>query len=252
MPLQMTFDDKVLKREVRDWERAVEFSKQEIMRLDDRDGNARFNVASQTKRGVRFVVSIRPPKNVGDVLSSFANWAADCSCHYVGRRGNWCKHIGGCFLSLRGASNRAAREAAVITRSGRERTSRKVVDYRWLNERTAAIEHPAFHNSRVLVSKKVEFEETTLSPEKITELHSRASKSVRERERRSQSRTKDPDGPKVEVRPVEPVAPPKEGIGEVLELLDANGVSRSGCALSERGGAGRVAARFHLRLTGDP
>merc|ERR1711986_53063 len=84
MPLQMTFDDKVLKREVRDWERAVEVPKQEIVRLDDRDGNARFNVASQTKHGVRFVVSIRPPKNAGDVLSSFANWAADCSCHYVG------------------------------------------------------------------------------------------------------------------------------------------------------------------------
>ena len=47
---------------------------------------------------------------------------------------------------------------------------------------------------------------------------------MRERERRSLSRTRDPESPKVEVRPVEPEAPPaKEGIGEVLELLDAIG-----------------------------
>ena len=80
MPLRMTFEDRILKREVRNWTGAVEVSKQEILRLDDKNGNARFNIASQSKTGVRFVVSIRPPKSAGDVLSTFTNWAADCSC----------------------------------------------------------------------------------------------------------------------------------------------------------------------------
>ena len=84
----------------------------------------------------------------------------------------------------------------------------------------------------------MELEGATLSPEKITELKSRASKSVQERERRSLSRTREPECPQAEVRPVEPEAPPaKEGsgsIGEVLELLDAKGVSGSSCAPGER------------------
>ena len=50
-----------------------------------------------------------------------------------------------------------------------------------------------FSNLRIPTRpKKVEFEDVTLSPEKITELKSRASKSVQERERRSSSRTRDP------------------------------------------------------------
>ena len=113
MPLQMTIEDAVLNREVRNCTGAIEVSRQEGLRLDDKNGSARFNVASQSKKGVRFVVSIRPPKNAGGVVSTFVNWAADCSCQYVGRRGDWCKHIGGCFLSLRGRI--AARQAAATS-----------------------------------------------------------------------------------------------------------------------------------------
>ena len=193
------------------------------------------------------MVSIRPPKEAGDVVSTFTNWAADCNCQYVYRRGDWCKHIGGCFLSLRGVSRhyRALQPA-------QKRTPRKMVDFRRVNERAVAAMMPypviqdtaavrdmvpfaavqdvtmAFNHLRpVTRPRKVEFEDATLSPERIKELKSRASRSVQERERRSLSRTEETVCPQAEVRPVEPEAPPaKEGngsIGEVLELLDAKG-----------------------------
>ena len=50
MPLQMTFEDAVLNREVRNWTGAMEVSRQEVVRLDDKNGSARFNVASQSKK----------------------------------------------------------------------------------------------------------------------------------------------------------------------------------------------------------
>ena len=209
--MQMTFEDAVLNREVRNWTGAIEVSRQEVLRLDAKNGSARFNVASQSKKGVRFVVSIRPPKNAGDFVSTFVNWAADCSCQYVGRRGDWCKHIGGCFLSLRGVSRHSR-----ALQPAQKRTPRKIVDYRRVNERAVAASRPypliqdtaavrdvvpfaavqdvtrAFNHLRpVTRPRKVEFEDATLSPERIKELKSRASRSVQERERRSLSRTEE-------------------------------------------------------------
>ena len=262
MPLQMTFEDIVLKREVRNWTGAIEVSTQDVMRLDDKDGNARFSVASQSKRGVRFLVSIRPPKEAGDVISTFVKWAADCNCQYVDRRGDWCKHIGGCFLSLRGVSRHAG-----LLQPIQKRTPRKIVNYRSVNARAVAASRPypiqdtgavrdipplrsfsaiqdatmAFNQVPMtqlrpvtgLRPRRVEFDDATLSPERIKELKSRASRSVQERERRSLSRTEETVCPQADVRPVEPEAPPaKEGngsIGEVLELLDAKGLRKQLC-----------------------
>ena len=193
------------------------------------------------------MVRIRPPKNAGDFVSTFVNWAAYCSCQYVVRRGDWCKHIGGCFLGLRGVSRHAR-----LLQPAQKRTPRKIVDYRRVNERAVAASRPypviqdtaavrdmvpfaavrdttmAFNQLRpamVTRPRKVEFEDATLSPERIKELKSRASRSVQERERRSLSRTEETVCPQAEVRPVEPEAPPaKEGsgsLGEVLQILDA-------------------------------
>ena len=188
------------------------------------------------------------------MVSTLVKWAADCNCQYVDRRGDWCKHIGGCFLSLRGVSRHAR-----LLQSGQKRTPRKIVDYRPANARVVAPlrSYPAIQDTGAvrdmvplaavqdttmafnqlpmtqlrpatgLRPRRVEFDDATLSPERIKELKSRASRSVQERERRSMSRTKETVCPQAEVRPVEPEAPPaKEGngsIGEVLEILDSIG-----------------------------
>ena len=95
--------------------------------------------------------------------------------------------------------------------------------------------------------RKVEFDDATLSPERIKELKSRASRSVQERERRSMSRTKETVCPQADVRPVEPEAPPaKEGngsIGEVLEMLDSIGSQEAVVRLVNE-------ARRHVLLMG--
>ena len=41
--------------------RAQEIAKQEILRLDDDQGQARFSVASESTDGLRFIVTLRQP-----------------------------------------------------------------------------------------------------------------------------------------------------------------------------------------------
>ena len=72
--------------------------------------------------------------------------------------------------------------------------------------------------------KKVGFEDTTLGQDEIRELRCRAERSVQARQRRSQSRSREPERPKAEVQPVEPAAPAvEEGLGTMVQLMDAKG-----------------------------
>ena len=72
--------------------------------------------------------------------------------------------------------------------------------------------------------KKVGFDDTTLGEEEIRELKCRAERNAQARERRSQSRSREPERPKAEVQPVEPAAPAvEEGLGTMIQLMDAKG-----------------------------
>ena len=86
-------------REVQSWPGAREIAKQEILRLDDEEGQARFNVASQSMSARRFIVTLRP--NVYGRRQKFtpSMWVVGCTCPYQAKKGELCKHAGGsCWL----------------------------------------------------------------------------------------------------------------------------------------------------------
>ena len=90
MELEIAFEDKVLQREVQSWPKALDIAKQEILRLNDEGGRARFNIASQSKAELRFIVTVRPPRGAGGQQTTFSNWEVGCTCQYLVRRGELC------------------------------------------------------------------------------------------------------------------------------------------------------------------
>ena len=161
--------------------------------------------------------------------------------------------MGGVLLALRGATKRreraqlpamsSASSVGPIVVKAKRASTRKIVDYRWVNERypkagpagplpslaASIVEGPVLsgQQSRQQAShkpKKVGFEDTTLGEDEIRELKCRAERNAQARERRSQSRSREPERPKAEVQPVEPAAPAvEEGLGTVVQLMDAKG-----------------------------
>ena len=101
MELKVAFEDKVLQREVQSWPKALDIAKQEILRLNDEDGRARFNIASQSMVQLRCIVTVRPPRDASGQQSTLGNWEGGCTCQYLVRRGELCKHVGGVLLALR-------------------------------------------------------------------------------------------------------------------------------------------------------
>ena len=196
MPLpKVTFVDEDLRAVTKNWSGAQEIAQKTILRLADEQGAWRFHVSSQSSANTRYVVVLK----LDAFLRIPSCWVKTCSCpEFAKQPGRVCKHAAGVLLALK-AHSAAAEQTP--------RTSKKKVEFQDRPEEASP-------------SRSDRFDSVKLSPEDVRDLKKRA-----QSQSRARSAEPEPRGP----RTPPPKAPPPlrsegpEGLGVVLQLLDAKG-----------------------------